>query len=182
MADARKKVIVRTIADTLHWGYLPLCDLVSIAGNIDLLDLDARIIPIPFKTVRWIAYVRDFNLADATDPERLTRRTFLARPRAEGLWLRLTLADKEVLEGLAPLDLSLVDGLLNDSGLYLIPPDIRSNTQRLFLPRASFVDLQLLAVITNPSKPKPSVNQFSLMIRNSRTCCLSRASTSFCQD
>ena len=125
------------------------------AEAVELLDLDGRILAIPLKTVRWIAYVRDFNLGDSVDPERLTRRTFLARPRAEGLWLRLSLIGGETLEGLAPLDVSLADGLLEDRGVYLIPPDIRSNTQRLFVPRSSFTGMQVLAVITTPSKPKP---------------------------
>jgi hypothetical protein len=156
MPASRKKAIVRTLTGTLHPGYLPLSGLLN-GEAVELLDLNGRILPVPLKTVRWIAYVRDFNLGDIVDPERLTRRTFLARPRAEGLWVRLTLAGGDTLEGLAPLDVSLVDGLLEDRGVYLIPPDIRSNTQRLFLPRSSFTGVQLLAVITTPSKPKPGV-------------------------
>lgn len=164
MASSRKKVIVRcTIpggSDTLHPGYLPLTGLLTPdARSIDLLDLEGRILPIPFASVRSIAFVRDFNLADKLDPERLTRRTFLARPRAEGLWLRLTLlggtSSPDLLEGLAPLDLTLLDNLLDDRGLFLLPPDIRSNTQRLYIPRHAIATLQLLAVITTPSKPKP---------------------------
>ena len=157
MATSRKKVLVRTLAHVVHPGYLPLSHLRQEAtSSLALLDLDARINPIPWATIRWIAYVRDFNLADSTDPEKLTRRTFLARPRTEGLWLRLSLTGGDALEGLAPLDLSFVDNLLTDGGLYLVPPDIRSNTQRLFLPRHAFTDLQLLAVITTPSKSKPA--------------------------
>lgn len=37
--------------------------------------------------------------------------------------------------------------------MYLIPPDIRSNTQRLFVPRAAMTQLQVLGVVTTPSKP-----------------------------
>jgi len=153
MPASRKKAIVRTLTGTLHSGYLPLSGLLN-GEAVELLDLDGRILALPLKTVRWIAYVRDFNLGDSVDPERLTRRTFLARPRAEGLWVRLTMGGGETLEGLAPLDLSLVDGLLEDRGVYLIPPDLRSNTQRLFVPRSAFTGVQVLAVITTPSKPK----------------------------
>ena len=159
MASSNKKVILRTLANAILPGYLPLSGFVgtgSGAAAIHLLDLEGRITPIPLDTVRSIAYVRDFNLADREDPERLTRRTFLARPRSEGLWLRLTLLGGDILEGLAPLDLSLIDALLEDRGLFLIPPDIRSNTQRLFIPRHAFTDIQILAVITTPSKPKTS--------------------------
>ena len=154
MSTSRKKVILRTQANALYAGYLPLTGLAGGKSAVELLDLEGRILPVAMSAVRWIAYVRDFNLGDTVDPERLTRRMFLARPRAEGLWLRLMMTGNEVLEGLAPIDLSLVDGLLDDRGLYLIPPDIRSNTQRLFVPRSSFVDLQVVAVITTPSKIK----------------------------
>jgi hypothetical protein len=156
MASPRKKVLVRTVTNTLLWGYLSVSGIVK-DGWVELLDLDGRIAPIPIGSIQWIAYVRDFNLGDTVDPERLTRRTFLARPRSEGLWVRLTLVGGETLEGLAALDVSLVDGLLEDRGVYLIPPDIRSNTQRLFVPRSSFTAVQVLAVITTPSKPKPGV-------------------------
>ncbi len=157
MATSRKKVLVRTLANKVQPGYLPLSVLREKADptSLPLLDLDGRIHPLPWETIRWIAFVRDFNLGDSTDPEQLSRRAFLARPRTEGLWLRLTLAGGDPFEGLAPTDLSFVDNLLADGGLYLIPPDIRSNTQRLFLPRHTFTDLQLLAVITTPSKSKP---------------------------
>jgi hypothetical protein len=166
MASAHKKVILRTVENTLHFGYLPLTRLLE-GKSIPMLDLEGRIHPIALDSVRSIAYVRDFNLQDRTDPERLTRRTFLARPRAEGLWVRLTLTEGgEMLEGLAPLDLSLLDGLLDDRGIFLIPPDIRSNTQRLYIPRHAIADMQILAVITTPSKPKttgkPDTKQDSL--------------------
>jgi hypothetical protein len=60
-----------------------------------------------------------------------------------------------VFEGLAPIDITLVDGLLDDRGIFLIPPDIRSNTQRIYFPRSVILDLHLLAVITTPSKSRP---------------------------
>jgi hypothetical protein len=158
MANSRKKVLLRTRAGAVQAGYLPLSGLVEgPPGNeaIPLLDLEGRIIAFALHSVRWVAFVRDFNLGDTTDPERLTRRTFLARPRTEGLWVRLTLIGEDVLEGLAPIDLSLADSLLEDRGIYLIPPDIRSNTQRLFVPRLALTSLLVLAVVTNPSRVKP---------------------------
>jgi hypothetical protein len=158
MASSSKKVILRTVDDTLHAGYLPLSGFVAERNGqrtVDLFDLEGRIVAIPLASVKSVAYVRDFNLNDRADPERLARRTFLARPRTEGLWVRLTLLDGDPLEGLTPLDLALVDSLLDDRGLFLIPPDIRSNTQRLYIPRSAITSILLLAVITTPSKVKP---------------------------
>jgi len=158
MASSQKKVLVRRFAGDILAGYLPVSGFVRHA-SLDLLDLSGRVVPLALKDIKFISYVRDFNLSDTTNPERLTRRTFLARPRTEGLWLRLTFRNPdrtpEILEGLAPIDLTLADDLVNDAGLFLTPPDIRSNTQRIYVPHSSIADLQLLAVITSPSKKKP---------------------------
>lgn len=169
MSSAHKKVIVRRfLGDTLP-GYLPLSGFVRSRASdqdrvVDLLDLSGRVVAIPLTDIKHICYVRDFNLNDPSNPERLTRRTFLARPRTEGLWLRLSFrgqsatpaSEADQFEGLAPLDASLLDDVLGDAGLFLIPPDIRSNTQRIYIPRAAMADLQLLAVITTPSRKKPA--------------------------
>jgi hypothetical protein len=154
MSSAHKKVIVRRFTGETLPGYLPLSAFVRNRG-IELLDLTGRVIPLLLNDIKHICYVRDFNLHDTTNPERLTRRTFLARPRTEGLWLRMTFRGGDVLEGLAPTDVGFLDDLLNDAGLHLTPPDTRSNTQRVYVPRTSLTELQLLAVITTPSRRKP---------------------------
>ena len=158
MSSAHKKVIVRRFTGETLPGYLPLSSFVRNRA-VDLLDLSGRVIPLLLTDIKHICYVRDFNLSDTSNPERLTRRTFLARPRSEGLWLRMTFRTPDrapdILEGLAPTDITLLDDLLHDTGLQLTPPDIRSNTQRIFVPRTSLAELQLIAVITSPSRRKP---------------------------
>jgi len=154
MSSAHKKVIVRRFTGETLPGYLPLASFVR-NQTIDLLDLSGRVISFPLNDIKHICYVRDFNLHDTINPERLTRRTFLAKPRSEGLWLRLTFRSGDLLEGLAPIDIALTDDLIHDTGLHLTPPDTRSNTQRIYVPRSSLADLQLLAVITTPSRRKP---------------------------
>lgn len=151
MSTSQKKVIVRRfIGDTLA-GYLPHAGFVHDEA-VDLLDLSGRVVPLPVADIKTVSYVRDFNLSDTQNPERLTRRTFLARPRTEGLWVRITFRSGDLMEGLAPTDRTLLDGLAEDSGVFLTPPDTRSNTQRLYVPRAAISDIQLLAVITTPSR------------------------------
>jgi hypothetical protein len=158
MSASRKKVIVRRFTGETLPGYLPVSAFVH-DRVIDLLDLAGRVITLSLNEIKHICYVRDFNLTDSLNPERLTRRTFLARPRTEGLWLRLTFrvpdGAKDPLEGLAPIDITLLDDIINDAGLFLTPPDTRSNTQRIYVPRTSIADLQLIAVITSPSRKKP---------------------------
>ncbi len=158
MSPAHKKVIVRRFTGDTLPGYLPSSSLVR-NHDIDLLDLSGRIVSLAVEDIKHICYVRDFNLSDTINPERLTRRTFLARPRTEGLWLRMAFRthdrSPDILEGLAPTDIALLDDLIQDAGLFLTPPDTRSNTQRLYVPRTSLTDLQLIAVITSSSRRKP---------------------------
>ena len=154
MSSAHKKVIVRRFTGETLPGYLPLSAFVRNRA-IDLLDLTGRVNPLFLYDIKHICYVREFNLHDNSNPERLSRRTFLAKPRTEGLWLRVTFRSGDLLEGLAPIDISLADDLIQDGGLHLTPPDTRSNTQRIYVPRTSITELQLLAVITTPSRRKP---------------------------
>jgi hypothetical protein len=154
MSSAHKKVILRRFTGETLPGYLHLSAFVRNRG-IELLDLSGHVIPILLNDIKHICYVREFNLHDTANPERLTRRTFLARPRTEGLWLRMTFRGGDVFEGLAATDIALLDDLINDTGLHLTPPDTRSNTQRVYVPRTSLSELQLLAVITTPSRRKP---------------------------
>jgi hypothetical protein len=154
MSSAQKKVIVRRFTGETLPGYLPLSGFVR-NRSIDLLDLGGRVIPLLLNDVKHVCYVRDFNLNDSFNPERLSRRTFLAKPRTEGLWVRMTFRGGDMLEGLAPIDITLADDLIQDEGLQVTPPDTRSNAQRIFVPRSSLTDLQLVAVITSPSRKKP---------------------------
>jgi hypothetical protein len=154
MASSRKKVILRRLDNSHLPGYLPATGMLTtdVPATLDLIDLAGRIVPLPLAEVKLISYVRDFNLDDRVNPERMTRTGFLSRPRAEGLWIRITFQAGDQLEGLAPLDSALLDGLVDDGGIYLTPPDDRTNTHRVFVPRAAIAAFQVLAVITTPSK------------------------------
>jgi hypothetical protein len=158
MAPAQKKVILRSFTNELAWGYLPQSGFLR-DGQIILMATDGRATPIPIKTLKRIAYVRDFNLDNKVNPERIGRMTFPARPRGDGIWLRLTFRDDELLEGLTTLDLAFADSLLDDHGLFLTPPDPRSNTLRVFVPRLALQSIEVLGFVTAPSRrlaPQPA--------------------------
>ena len=55
----------------------------------------------------------------------------------------MTLTDGDELEGLAANDRSLIEG----AGLLLTPPDTRSNTQRIYLPRQAIQTLEVVSLI-----------------------------------
>jgi hypothetical protein len=150
MAPAQKKVILRSFTNELAWGYLPQSGFLR-DGQITLMATDGRLTPYPIKALKRIAYIRDFNLDDKVDPERIGRMTFPARPRGDGIWLKLTFRDDELLEGLTTLDMAFADTLLDDHGLFLTPPDPRSNTLRLFVPRMALNSIEVLGFVTAPS-------------------------------
>lgn len=157
MSTAHKKVLVRRISGDVVAGYMPLHSFVhGEAGEptCDLLDLGGRVLSLPLQQVKTICYVRDFNLSDAINPERLGRRAFLARPRNEGLWLRLTFSGGDILEGLAEPNISFLTNAIADLGVHIVPPDIRSNTQSVFVPRSAITEMQVVAVITAPSRKR----------------------------
>ena len=152
MSSSQKKVILRRFLGDVLSGYLPPSGFVD-HGEIQYLNLQGRVAGVALSEVKTVCYVRDFNLNDPVSPERLQRRSFVARPRGEGLWIRILFRDDgDVLEGLASPDTSLLDGLTADQGLFLSPPDTRSNTQRVYVPRAAISTIEILAVITSPMK------------------------------
>ncbi len=155
MSAARKPVIVRNLTRDWCAGYAAANPTNEIS-DLELLDSAGKLRRIPWDQVKWVCYVREFPAEgsagaftnDGAQPERLLRRKFSTRPRISGLWLSLTLADGEELEGMAANDRSLIDGV----GLLLTPPDTRSNTQRVFIPRTAIRELTVLGVIS-PSAP-----------------------------
>lgn len=144
MGSVRKPVIVRKFSRDWFAGYAgPGLGMES--TELEILDLTGKVVRAGWEQVKWVCYVRDFHTAtaDQANPERLLRKRFLIRPRTAGLWLRLTLMDGDELEGLAANDLSLIHG----AGLLLTPPDTRSNTQRIFIPRPAIRELEVLSLI-----------------------------------
>ncbi|MHB1023276.1 MAG: DUF6982 domain-containing protein [Acidobacteriaceae bacterium] len=157
MSASHKKVIVRRF--NLDWvpGYLQPLEFVSGSGaaaRLDLLDLSGRILQLPLPEIKMVSFVRDFNPNDQ-HPERLLRKNFVARPRSEGLWLRLSFRDNDQMEGLAANDLSLFE----PEGLLLAPPDSRSNTQRIYVPRTAISSLQVIAVIGGGGRRKAAAKK-----------------------
>jgi Family of unknown function (DUF6982) len=144
MASSRKPVIVRKFSRDWCAGYAD-ATFGRESAELEILDLTGKVMRMSWEHVKWVCYVRDLPSAsgDQGNPERLLRRHFSIRPRTAGLWLRLKLLDGDELEGLAANDLSLVDG----AGLLLVPPDTRSNTQRIYVPRKAIQALEVLSLI-----------------------------------
>jgi hypothetical protein len=153
MASARKPVIVRSFSRDWFAGYAG-AGFGQDAAELEILDLTGKVLRIGWEQVKWVCYVRDIPDGDQANPERLLRKRFAIRPRTAGLWLRMTLTDGEELEGLAANDRSLVEG----AGLMMTPPDTRSNTQRMYVPRQAIQTLEVVSLIGAPGRRQPSAS------------------------
>jgi hypothetical protein len=136
MASTRKKVIVRKLDRDTAAGYVGSQYIDD--GKLELLNTAGNVVTIALADIKGVYFVREFS-----EPESLTRKTFTSRPRAEGLWVRLHFRDNEIIEGLMPNDL-IQEGA---EGFSIIPPDTRSNTQRIFVPRSALSEMNVIAVI-----------------------------------
>jgi hypothetical protein len=155
MASLRKPVIVRKFSRDWCAGYAGL-SFGQDAPDLEILDLTGKVLRIGWDLVKWVCYVRDFPVqssgAEAANPERLLHKRFSTRPRTAGVWLRMTLTDGEELEGLAANDRSLLEG----AGVLLTPPDTRSNTQRIYVPRAAIRTLEVVGLIGAGARKGPA--------------------------
>src|SRR6476659_10656201 len=137
MPSTHKKVIVRKIDRDSISGYVSPTNFVH-EGKLELLNTAGNVVGIDLRDIKGVYFVREF-----ADSDTLSRKTFTSRPRTEGPWVRLKFKDNEILEGMMPNDLSLTTA----EGFLINPPDMRSNVQRLFVPRTALESLTVLAVI-----------------------------------
>jgi hypothetical protein len=135
--STHKKVVVVLADKKSQRGYLNPSRLGQV-GPVDLLSPDGEHTEIPLDKLRSIYFVREFS--DEYEPE---RKAFLSRPKLDGLWVRLRYNDGETLEGVIPND------LLNliDNGVQITPPDLNSNTERIFVPRTALREITVLGVV-----------------------------------
>ena len=143
MSSTHKKVTVRKLdRDSLN-GFVSTHFLND--GKLELLNTAGNLVAIELRDIKCVFFVREFG-----DAEELNRKTFTTRPRTEGLWVRLRFKDNDVMEGMMPNDLTQ----FSPEGYLVNPPDTRSNTQRIFVPRSALTELTVLAVIGGPASRK----------------------------
>ncbi len=142
MSSTHKKVVVRKMDRDSINGFIAANNFIA-DGKLELLNTAGNVVLIELKDIKGVYFVRDFS-----DSESLARKTFTTRPRIEGLWVRLKFRDSEVLEGLMPNDLTQI----TPEGFFVNPPDTRSNTQRIFVPRTALSELEVIAVIGAASR------------------------------
>lgn len=135
--STHKKVVVLFHDETPLKGYLNPA-LLGRSESIDLLTVDGEHRTIALDDVKSVHFVREFQ--QDFEPE---RKTYLSRPKLDGLWVRLRFRDGDVMEGIVSND--LLDML--DKGVQLTPPDLHGNTLRLFIPRTALTEMKVLGVV-----------------------------------
>ena len=136
-SSTHKKVVVLLLDRTAIRGYLNAATLGR-AETIDLLTPEGEHKSIELRDVKSVHFVREF--LEPFEPE---RKTFLSRPKLDGLWVRLRFRDDDVMEGIVSND--LLD--LLDTGVQLTPPDLHGNSLRLFIPRTALEEMKVLGVV-----------------------------------
>lgn len=128
-------------------GYLNPARLTG-TEMLDLLTQDGEHEEIPLDKLRAVYFVRDLDQDIEMD-----RKSFLSRPKLDGLWVRLRFKDGASLEGVIPNDLL---GFL-DNGLQITPPDFNANPDRIFVPRSALTELTVLGVVGIARRKAPAV-------------------------
>jgi hypothetical protein len=145
-ASTHKKVVVLLLNRTTHRGYLNPAKL-GVTDTIDLLTSEGEHREFAVEVVHSIYFVREF--AEDFQP---ARKTFLSRPKLDGLWVRLKFRDDDVIEGVVPNDLLS----LLDRGVQITPPDLHGTTIKIFIPRTALVEMTVLGVV-GIARRKPAV-------------------------
>jgi hypothetical protein len=156
-ASTSKKVIVRRFDREPVNGYVNPATYLQ-ADGLEVLSTSGSVSRLPYSDIKAVCFVRDFNASEQDQQQRL----FHARPKMEGLWVRMRFRDGDVMDGLLPN--SLLD--IEPAGFTVVPPNPSSNSQKLFVPKGALDEFHVLAVVgspLHPRKPKlPSKEQMEM--------------------
>jgi len=138
-----KKVVVRRFDRETITGFVNPFSYLQ-PQNIEILRQDGSLSLLPYREVRSVAFVKDFEGGEDAP------RVFLNRPKQEGLWVRMVFHDGEVMDGILPNNLLTWEA----AGLTVTPPEPDSNSQKVFVPREALKSVQVLGVVGSPLRTK----------------------------
>lgn len=138
-----KKVVVRRFDRETITGFVNPFSYLQ-PQNIEILRQDGSLSLVPYREVRSVSFVKDFEGGEEAP------RVFLNRPKQEGLWVRMVFHDGEVMDGILPNNLLTWEA----AGLTVTPPEPDSNSQKVFVPREALKSVQVLGVVGSPLRTK----------------------------
>ena len=152
-STTHKKVVVLLLDRSQQQGFLNPAGLGS-ENTVEILSREGEYQTLDLARIKSIHFVRDF-----TEDFQLERKSFLSRPKLDGLWVRLRFRDGDEIEGIVSND--LLD--LLENGVRLTPPDLHGNSLWIFIPRTALTEMKVLGVVgiarrrpavATPSQPK----------------------------
>ena len=153
-ASTLKKVVVLLLDRKVLKGYVSPASLGR-SESIDLLTLDGEHEAVDLGDVKAIYFVREFK--EPFEPE---RKTFLSRPKLDGLWVRLRFRDEDAMEGIVANN--LLD--LLDAGVQITPPDLHGNVLHMFVPRSALAELKVLGVVGAARRSPRATRQIGAVV------------------
>jgi hypothetical protein len=142
-SSTAKKVVVRRFDRENLTGFVNAYSYLQ-PTNIELLTPEGALVLLPYDDVKSVCFVKDF------EAEAEPRRIFMTRPKLEGLWVRMSFRDGEVMDGILPNNLLAWD----IAGFTVTPPEPDANNQRVFVPRPALKSIQVLGVVGSPLRAK----------------------------
>jgi hypothetical protein len=136
-SSTHKKAVVSLFDGSFEPGYVNPQALGGEEG-VDVLTREGEHKSIRARDVKAVYFVKDFT--DTFEPD---RKSFLSRPKLDGLWVKLRFRDEDEMEGLVPNNLLE----LLDSGVRLTPPDLHGNSLWVFIPRSALAEMKVLGVV-----------------------------------
>jgi hypothetical protein len=149
--STNKKVLVARFDKGPVEGFAQIPEGLTSEG-LEVLSQSGSITRVTLADVRAVCFIREFDQGETWQKQ----RTFLSRPKAPGLWVRVKFRDGEQIEGTMQNNLAAEPG-----GFSIVPPDPTFQNQRLFIPREAVTAIEVLGVIGSPLKkrtPKPGVD------------------------
>lgn len=139
-STSKKVVVSRFDREALSGFVNPQAYLLD--AGIELLTAAGSVQIVPYLETKLVCFVKDW----AQGEPRRELRTFTARPKMEGLWVRMSFRDGDIMDGILANNLLQVE----TAGFSLIPPDPSFQNQRIFVPKGALTSLMVLGVVGTP--------------------------------
>jgi hypothetical protein len=138
-ASTAKKTVIRRFDRESLQGYVnPQTYLLS--EGVEFLTPSGSIIVLPYAEVKTVIFVKEFE--SSTEAAKL----FQTRPKMDGLWVRMTFRDGDVMDGILPNN----PVKWEIQGYLVTPPEPYANNQKLFVPRQALSSMSILGVVGSP--------------------------------
>jgi hypothetical protein len=134
----KRKVIARKIDGQIVKGYVESMPDLGESANITLISLTEEVLKIRKEEMKALFFVRKFS----GNKEYSEVKFFETQPKIDGLWVRVTFYDAELIEGIVTNDIRF----LLDDGFYLKPPDPNSNNRLVYVVKMALKEFAVLGV------------------------------------